>query len=99
LDEDRQALVTMARKLLTESKISANRAIDEFSIRADEIGLNKRIVFGGMKPFDIPKEFPATLGQLPAGGQQQITPLTATNPQTGQRIQSFDGGKTWQPIQ
>ncbi len=40
-----------------------------------------------------------TLGQLPTGEQQQITPLTATNPQTGQRIQSFDGGETWQPIQ
>ena len=25
--------------------------------------------------------------------------LTATNPQTGQRIQSKDGGKTWQPMQ
>ena len=26
-------------------------------------------------------------------------PITATNPQTGERIQSVDGGKTWQPIQ
>lgn len=45
----------------------------------------------------------APLGQgepLPgqnAGGQG--VPMTATNPQTGERIQSFDGGKTWQPIQ
>jgi len=26
-------------------------------------------------------------------------PITATNPQTGEKIQSVDGGKTWQPIQ
>lgn len=32
-------------------------------------------------------------------GQQQGTPVTATNPQTGEKIQSFDGGQTWQPIQ
>ena len=29
--------------------------------------------------------------------EQQV--LTATNPQTGERRQSLDGGKTWQPIQ
>ena len=53
LDEDRQALVTMAQKLLQEAKITANRAFDEFEIRANEIGLNKKIVFGGAKKFDI----------------------------------------------
>ena len=26
------------------------------------------------------------------------TPLTATNPQTGQKIMSTDGGKTWKPM-
>ncbi len=31
--------------------------------------------------------------------QQQGTPMTATNPQTGEKIQSFDGGQTWRPIQ
>lgn len=40
------------------------------------------------------------LGQtgLKVPGQGQL-PMTATNPQTGKRIQSLDGGKTWQPIQ
>lgn len=56
LDTDRRALVTMARKLLRESKITANRAFGEFSIRADEIGLNKKIVFGGKEPFVIEPE-------------------------------------------
>lgn len=53
-DEDREALVDMAQRLLREAKISANRAFDEFTIRADTIGLNKKIVFGGAKKFDIP---------------------------------------------
>jgi hypothetical protein len=90
LDEDRQALVAMARKLLQGAKITANRAFDEFETRADEIGLNKKIVFGGAKKFDISEPRPSRVG---------IVPITATNPQTGQKIQSFDGGKTWQPIQ
>lgn len=69
LDEDRQALVTMAQKLLQEAKITANRAFDEFETRADEIGLNKKIVFGGAKRFDIPKDkqstIPASLQAIP----------------------------------
>lgn len=38
--------------------------------------------------------------QKPAGQttQDNLVPITATNPQTGERIQSTDGGKTWQPI-
>lgn len=55
-DEDRQALVDMAQKLLQEAKITANRAFDEFATRADTIGLNKKIVFGGAKPFDVAGE-------------------------------------------
>jgi len=61
-DDDRRALVDMAQTLLDQAKVSANAAFDEFSVRADEIGLNKKIVFGGRKRFDI---------QL---GQQQFTP-------------------------
>ena len=53
LDEDRNALVDMAQTLLDGAKISANRAFDEFETRADEIGLNKRIVFGGAKKFEV----------------------------------------------
>lgn len=33
------------------------------------------------------------------GTQPDSSPLTAVNKKTGQRIQSKDGGKTWQPIQ
>lgn len=67
-DEDRQALVDMARKLLQEAKISANRAFSEFETRADEIGLNKKIVFGGAKPFNITEEpiIQPTIGLTPA---------------------------------
>jgi hypothetical protein len=36
--------------------------------------------------------------QGPHGSLYANTPMTATNPKTGQRIQSLDGGKTWQPL-
>lgn len=66
LDEDRQALVTMAKRLLQEAKITANRAFAEFETRADEIGLNKKIVFGGAKRFDIPEStIPTSLQSIP----------------------------------
>ncbi len=40
------------------------------------------------------------LNSNPQGQQQGGTQrLTATNPQTGQKIQSMDGGQTWQPVQ
>lgn len=71
LDEDRQALVTMAEKLLREAKITANRAFDEFETRADEIGLNKKIVFGGAKKFDI-----KTLAQPTIPTSLQSIPFT-----------------------
>lgn len=31
--------------------------------------------------------------------EKSIKPLTATNPTTGEKIQSLDGGQTWQPVQ
>jgi hypothetical protein len=53
MDEDRQALVTMAQRLLDEAKITANKAFAEFNTRATELGLNKKVIFGGAKPFEI----------------------------------------------
>lgn len=73
-DEDRQALVTMAKKLLQEAKISANRAFDEFTIRADTIGLNKKIVFGGAKRFDMAGA-PSLGGGLTPAEQARLTEL------------------------
>ena len=64
LDEDREALVSMARKLLTEAKISFNKTFDEFEAIADETGLNKRVVFGSAKKFDI-----GGISTTPTGGQ------------------------------
>lgn len=62
-DSDRRALVTMAQKLLDEAKISANKAFDEFTVRADQIGLNKKIVFGGAKRFDIQNTSPLSTAE------------------------------------
>jgi hypothetical protein len=55
-DEDREALVEMGRTLLLEAKKTANTAFDEFDTRATELGLNKKVVFGGRKKFDIDEE-------------------------------------------
>lgn len=38
-------------------------------------------------------------GQAQPQAQPQAQRLTATNPQNGQKIQSLDGGQTWQPAQ
>lgn len=51
--EERKELVQVAKLLLNESKVTFNQTFEEFQTRADEIGLNKKIVFGGAKPFDI----------------------------------------------
>lgn len=93
-EEDRREIRDLVLVLQKDSQKMYNQAYDEFEVTADEFGFNKRAIFGGTKRFDI-----SEVGQ--SGGltpQQQGTPVTATNPQTGQKIQSFDGGQTWQPI-
>ncbi|KKN53623.1 hypothetical protein LCGC14_0600540 [marine sediment metagenome] len=89
-NEDRKAIADIANEIFVGMKQSFNTVFDEFDTRAGKLGLDKDVVFGGIKRFDISEE-----PEEPQDGQQSIT---ATNPQTGQRIQSFDGGKTWQPI-
>ncbi len=71
-NEDRNALVAMAVKLLNETKITANRAFSEFETRADEIGLNKRVIFGGAKPFSITESLPAQPGGVKNVIQQNL---------------------------
>lgn len=83
LDEDRNALAAMATKLLTEAKITANKAFSEFETRADEIGLNKKVVFGGAKPFDI-------TGQVDRPQQQFQIGQTVLNNGVEMRITGFD---------
>lgn len=38
-------------------------------------------------------------GIAQSGGEAAVPPMTAVNKKTGQRIQSKDGGKTWEPVQ
>lgn len=54
----------------------------------------------GLDPRDIVisyREFTPDEGSIGAD-KPKTPPLTATNPKTKERIQSLDGGKTWQPI-
>lgn len=84
-NEDRDALVTMAQKLLDEAKLTANKAFSEFETRADEINLNKKIVFGGFKPFDVSQPdttAPSRAGIL--GGNQGVR-----SPQQETRMQEL----------
>ena len=73
-NEDRQALVEMAQKLLDEAKITANKAFDEFEVRADELGLNKKIIFGNAKKFDITTPIPDSVLNTQQATTQGLTP-------------------------
>jgi hypothetical protein len=82
-DTDRESLVTMAQRLLDESKITANKAFAEFGTRAKEIGLNERIVFGGAKPFDLTS--PITLTQSLQQGASEFGVGGTQNARTPQQ--------------
>ncbi len=113
--EFRQELIDTARLMFEDGKLFFNQAIEEKGTVADAFGIPRRQILGNIKPFDIvntEKEFADLFGIAPGQPQQQQPQgqlpvrqqpagqsITATNQQTGQRIQSFDGGQTWQPIQ
>lgn len=67
---DRQALKEMAEKLLAEAKISMNEHIDRFSQIADESGLNKKIIFGNIKKFDVGDKSLSVGGIVDRGGKK-----------------------------
>lgn len=50
---------------------------------------------GALPDFDSPS---ATQSGSPRATPTGSKPVTATNPKTGKKIQSLDGGKTWQPL-
>ncbi|MCH7783644.1 hypothetical protein IID62_11325 [candidate division KSB1 bacterium] len=52
-DEDRRNLLETAKAVIDADKAAMNEHINRFSIIADESGLNKKIIFGNIKPFDI----------------------------------------------
>lgn len=56
---------------------------------------DRQKVFSGLSLSNVPIDMPenATLESI------QPKTMTATNPTTGEQIQSLDGGKTWQPMQ
>jgi len=100
-DEDRKAIYNMAQKLLTVSKETMNRHIAGYTGLAEKYGVEPSLVLGDMKKFELGEE--NGLNKTPTsyfryGSQTQQQGLTATNPTTGEKIQSFDGGRTWQPI-
>lgn len=57
-DSDRKAMVEMAEKLLEEAKMSMNRHIERYSHLADDYGVEGKLIFGNIKPFDVKKPDP-----------------------------------------
>jgi hypothetical protein len=52
-DADRESMVEMAQTLLLESKRSMNEHIGRYTELADLYGINKKLIFGNIKPFDV----------------------------------------------
>ncbi|KKL15199.1 hypothetical protein LCGC14_2507990 [marine sediment metagenome] len=52
-NQDRQAIGNLANQIFEGMKVSFNTVFDEFSFRADKLGLDKSVVFGGVKRFDV----------------------------------------------
>ena len=67
----------------------SKKNLERIRIRRAQVQRKARVVQQRTQQIDIPAD------------RQQFRqqPITATNSQTGERIQSFDGGKTWQPTQ
>ncbi|KKK97993.1 hypothetical protein LCGC14_2647210, partial [marine sediment metagenome] len=76
--EDRKEIRDLSELFVIESRRGFNEAHGEFSVTADELGLNKRAILGGKKPFDLPPT------------QQQQQPQQQQQFQVGQRV--FNNG-------
>ena len=70
--EDRKEIRDLSLALEQDSRRLFNQAFDEFSITAEELGLNKRAIFGGSKKFDI-------VGELQKQQPTNQTELDAIN--------------------
>ena len=106
--DDREALVKAARIIADARGGQFNDLRQKYSELAVSTGTEPFQVVGVLddyKPYNV---LDRSNGQQEQGQQvqnQQVSPgqsqgqrKTATNPQTGERMQSLDGGKTWQPL-
>lgn len=86
-NEDREALVMGAKIIGNERGYQFQRAKTEYDNLAKDYGIDSKLVTRTLpefKPYEITP--------------RRTKPLMATNPKTKERIQSLDGGKTWQPM-
>ncbi len=102
--EFRQELVDTARLMFDDGKLFFNQALEEKGSIADAFNIPRAQVLGNMKPFNVTNtntEFEELFGATTqqGGAQQGGQSLIVDNPKTGETLQSFDGGQTWQPIQ
>jgi len=87
--ESRQAIMTMANKFKEAYDAQYNNLADEWGGYAAGSGVDPKMVIGAR-----PENQPVKENRAKSSTQ----PMTATNPKTGAKIRSLDGGKTWQPM-
>ncbi len=69
-EEERREIRDLVLVLQKDSQKLFNQALDEFSVTADELGLNKRAIFGGREKFDVPVDINKPIGL----SRQELTP-------------------------
>lgn len=95
-DEDREALLRIAKEVVNADKRAVNKLIDDYTYTAEQYGVNPKWVIGNMTKFDLsPDEDTSVFVTSPftQGREGQ----TATNPKTGERL-IFRNGQ-WQPFE
>ncbi len=82
--KDRKEIRDLSELFVIEQRKAFNEAMQEFSVTADEFGLNKRAILGGRKPFEITsqpggdelsnidRELAELRAQVSAPNQQQL---------------------------
>jgi len=84
--ELRKDFINEASNLYKAQKVGADRIKEQYTSMAKRAKLN---------PEDVIVDYSAPVAPSGQGSQPA---LTATNPKTGERIQSTDGGQTWTPV-
>lgn len=96
-DENRRDVVAMAHELVKSSQEFYKTQRQNYSGIARDYGVPENRIIG--VDLSIPDLSVAPQSkQMGALNAETYDVLTATNPQTGEKVQSKDGGQTWQPI-
>ena len=94
-----------------QAKLKSAQSIIDYTVKAYQQNMRQggvRVIGGNtVSPNQAAQPYgnqgPIVKPYTGTSGQSNLNPpvnvMTATNPQTGERVQSLDGGKSWQPMQ